>query len=91
MSKLKNFFLLPQIQVALATGISIIVLAIVSKKVLEEPMRNIVLAISPFIALLYDLLLSKHKDYKYLKPSYWIIVIAGVTVLIILYYLLIRT
>lgn len=91
MSKLKEFFLSPHIQIALATGISIVVLAYVSKKILDEPMENLTLAIAPFIAMLYELLFNKHHDSKYLKPLYWIIAIFFVTALVILYYLFIKT
>ena len=87
MSKLKEFFLSPHVQIALATGISIVVLAYVSKKVLDEPMGNLTLAIAPFVAMLYELLLNKHKDSKYLKPLYWAVAILVITLLIIFFYL----
>ena len=48
MSKFKEIAKSPHIQIALATGFSIIIMAYVSKKILFEPMDTIPLAIPPF-------------------------------------------
>ncbi len=87
MSKIKDFFLSPHIQIALATGISIIILAWVSKRVLAEPMHNLVLAIPPLIAAVYESLMNKYKDKKICTPWYWSTAVLGTTALIILFYL----
>ena len=52
----KNLALLksPHIQIALATGLSIIVLAYFSKNILPEPIGYLLLAIPPFIATIYE-------------------------------------
>ncbi len=68
MSKIKEFFRSPHIKIALATGFSIIVMAIFSKRILPEPISYLSLAIPPFIATIFELLLEKHKDSKFLTP-----------------------
>ena len=64
--KLKVFFSSPHIQIALATGFSIILMAIFSKRILSEPIGYLSLAIPPFIAAIFELLFEKHKDTKFL-------------------------
>jgi predicted histidine transporter YuiF (NhaC family) len=54
MQKLKELIKSPHIQIALATGVSIIVLAYFSKKILPEPIGYLPLAIPPFIATIYE-------------------------------------
>lgn len=50
MSKVKEFFGSHHIQLALATGASIITVAYFSKRVLPEPIPNLHQAITPFLA-----------------------------------------
>lgn len=84
MSKVKEFFKSPHIQIALATGLSIIVLAYFSKHVLSEPIKYLPIAIPPFIATIYEAVYSKNKDSKITTTWYWIVAIFVATALVIL-------
>ncbi|NQT25131.1 hypothetical protein HQ585_07245 [candidate division KSB1 bacterium] len=86
MSKFKEHLKSPHVQIALATGFSIIVLAYVSKRVLPEPIGYLSLAIPPFIATIYGAVISKHKDSKFCATWYWIVAILAVTGLVILFH-----
>ncbi|MEJ2543608.1 MAG: hypothetical protein P8Y99_06025 [Calditrichaceae bacterium] len=83
MSKFTEFFKSPHIQIALATGISIIVMAVFSKYVLANPIKYLPLAIPPFITTLYEAVYSKNKDSKYATTWYWIVAIFIATALVI--------
>jgi hypothetical protein len=61
MSKIKEIFGSGHIQVALATGISIIVMAYMSKRVMEEPISDLFLAVPPPIITTYEAVLQKKK------------------------------
>ena len=88
MSKFSDFVKSPHILLALATGISIVALAYVSKRILDEPMRSLEFAVAPFVQMIYEYLLHKHKNSKYLKPLYWVIAIFSITIIIILSHLI---
>ncbi|KAA3615442.1 MAG: hypothetical protein DWQ05_13905 [Calditrichaeota bacterium] len=88
MSKLREFFRSPHIQIALATGISIIALAFVSKRLLAEPMHNLIIALPPFIALTFETLLGRYKDSKICTTWYWVTAVLGATAVIIFFYLI---
>lgn len=83
MSKLKEFLKSPHIQIALATGISIIVMAYFSKYVLARPIKYLPLAIPPFISTIYEVIYNKNKDSKFAKTWYWIAAIFIATALVI--------
>ncbi|MCW8805090.1 MAG: hypothetical protein OQK56_01410 [Ignavibacteriaceae bacterium] len=83
MKKLKELLKSPHIQIALATGVSIIVMAYFSKRVLAEPIGYLPMAIPPFIALIYENVLNKHKKKKVATAWYWVIAILVATALII--------
>ena len=84
MSKVKKFNINPQIQIALATGTSILVLAYFSKRVLPEPLSYLELALPPFIALFFAKPPSKKKKAAwYGRPLYGILAILLATVLVI--------
>ena len=83
MSKIKAFFSSPHIQIAIATGFSIIIMAVFSKRILPAPIGYISLAIPPFIAAMFELLFEKHKDSKFLKSWYWITAVLISTAVII--------
>ena len=53
------------IHIALATGASIIVMAYVSKLILLESIGYLPMALPPFIGVIFELLLSEHKDSKF--------------------------
>ena len=87
MSKLMKFIKSSHIQIALATGISIVILAYVSKRVLTKPMGNLSLAITPFLMGVYETFLGRNKNSKICTPWYWIVAIFAITALIILIHL----
>ena len=54
---------------------------------LPEPIAYLPLAIPPFIATLYEALLNKYKESRFLKTWYWITAILISTIVIILFYM----
>jgi len=86
MKKLKEFFKSPHIQIALATGVSIIVLAYFSKRILPEQIGYLPLAIPPFIAAIYEAVATKRKNKKITTTWYWVAAILLSTALIIFLY-----
>ena len=83
-NKLKEFFKSPHIQIALATGVSIVIMAYFSKRVLSEPIGYLPMAIPPFIALVYENVLNKFKKKKIATAWYWVIAILVATAVIII-------
>ena len=86
MSKLKEMIKSPHIHIALATGASIIIMAYVSKRVLSEPMSYLALAIPPFVTLIFETLLDRHKESKFMTTWYWVVAIFVATALVILFH-----
>ena len=86
MQRLKELIKSPHIQIALGTGVSIIVLAYFSKKILPEPIGYLPLAIPPFIATIYEAVAAKHKNKKITTTWYWVVAILVATVLVIVFY-----
>lgn len=84
MSKIKALVRSPHIQIAVATGICIIVIAYFGKKIFTEPVGNLTNAIPGFIMLLYELLYSKYKKKKIFRVKYWVTGIIIITMLIII-------
>jgi len=89
MEKLIELFRSSHIQIALITGICIIVMAYVSKRMLAEPIGYLPLTVPPFIATLYESLAVKYKDLKILNTVYGIVAILISTVLVIVFHLLV--
>ncbi len=83
MRKTKNFSVHPRIQIALATGLSIVVLAYFSKRVLSEPLSYLELAAPPFLAMIYETATAKNKDVWFSRPMYGILAILLATALVI--------
>ena len=88
MSKLKEFFKSPHIQIALATGVSILVLAYFSKRVLPKPLEYLELALPPFLATIYEASLSRYKDSRICTTWYWIAAILIATALVIIFHMI---
>jgi predicted histidine transporter YuiF (NhaC family) len=86
MQKLKELLKSPHIQIAFATGVSIVVLAYFSKRVLPEPIGYLPLAIPPFIATIYEAVTAKHKNKKITTTWYWVVAILITTAIVIIYY-----
>jgi len=87
MKKLKELFKSPHIHIALATGVCIILLAYISKRVLPQPMNNLLIAVPPFFASIYEVLLNKHENKGLLTTWYWIVVIFFATTLVVVIHL----
>ena len=85
MSKIKDFFKNPHIQISIATGISIIALAYFSKRILSQPLSYLELAASPFIATIFESLLAKHKNKKFMQTWIWVVAIYIATTLVIIF------
>jgi len=83
MSKFKEIIRSGHVHIAMATGISIIVMAYVSKRVLPEPIGYLPLAIPPFVMTIYEALVSKEKYARYCKTSYWVAGIFAATIIVI--------
>jgi len=84
MSGFKKISINPQIQIALAAGTSIIVLAYFSKRVLPEPLSYLELALPPFIALFFATPSTKKKKAVWQgRPLYGVLAILLATVLVI--------
>jgi hypothetical protein len=88
MSKLKDLVKSPHIQIALATGFCIIVLAYFSRRILSEPLSYLSLALPPFIAFIFETLLGKYQESKFLKTWYWIVAVFVSTALVILFHII---
>ena len=88
MKKIIEILKSSHIQIALTTGVCIIVLAFVSKRILPEPMGYAPLAIPPFIMTMYEYVANRYNDKKIFTTWYWVTAIFSSTVLIIAYYLL---
>ena len=88
MSKFTELIKSPHIKIAAATGVSIIILAYFSKRILNQPLSNLELAVAPFVAFIYELLLNKHNGSNLLKPLYWVIGIFLITFILIILNLL---
>jgi hypothetical protein len=84
MKKLKELIKSPHIQIALATGISIIVIAFFSKRVLPKPIGYLPTAIPPFFMVIYEAVAAKYKNKKITTTWYWITAVFVSTALVIL-------
>ena len=83
MSKFEKLLKSPHIQIALAAGISILLIASFSKWVLEKPINPFLLAVPALIEVVYEYYLKKDKESKILKTWYWVCGILFSTILII--------
>jgi hypothetical protein len=83
MVKIREYLAHPIIQIALAAGASIIVLAYVSKRVLPEPLSTLELALPPFVATLFEAVAETRKGAWYTRPIFGIITVALATVLVV--------
>ena len=88
MSKFKEAIKSPHILISLATGFSIIVMAYVSKRVLTEPIGYLALAIPPFLAAIYELILNRFKGKRICTIWYWVVAILLATALVIVFHMI---
>lgn len=84
MNNIKDFFNNHHIQISIATGLSIIILAYFSKRVLPQPLSYLELAAPPFIATIYESMLAKHKEKIYMQTWIWVIAILVTSALVII-------
>jgi hypothetical protein len=85
MKKLKELIKSPHVQIALATGISIIVIAYFSKRILPQPIGYLPTAIPPFFMVIYEAVVVKYKNKKITTTWYWITAIFVSTALVIVF------
>ena len=83
MSKLACLIKSPHIQIALAAGVSIIVMALVSKRMLPEPIGYLYLAFPPFLMTLYGAVAKRRENSRFAAPGYWVAAILIATALVI--------
>ena len=83
MKKLKELLKSPHIQISIATGISIILIAYFSKRVLPKPIGYLPTAIPPFFMVIYEAVAAKYKNKKITTTWYWITAIFVSTALVI--------
>jgi hypothetical protein len=83
MSKVAEFFKSHHIQLALATGFSIIALAYFSKRVLPEPIPYLHLAFPPFLAVVAEAIIAEYRNSWFARTWYWVLAILLATVLVI--------
>jgi hypothetical protein len=86
MKKIKELLKSHHIQIALATGASIIILAYFSKRVLPEPIGYLSLAVPPFLATIYEAVLDRYKGARICTTWYWVVAIFVATVLVIFFH-----
>lgn len=86
MSKLKELIKSPHIQIALATGVSIVVMAYFSKRVLPRQIGYLPLAIPPFISAVFEVLYGKYSESKFCTTWYWIVAVFASTAIVILFH-----
>jgi len=87
MSKIKELLKSGHIHVATALGISIIVLAYFSKRIMPEPLEPIYLSITSLIMLGYEVVVGMKKHKKLEKSIYWVMAIIIATIVIIIFHI----
>jgi predicted histidine transporter YuiF (NhaC family) len=88
MKKTKELLKSPHIQISIATGLSIIVIAYFSKHVLPEPIGYLPTAIPPFFMVIYEAVVAKYKNSKITKTWYWVTAIFISTALVIMFHMI---
>lgn len=88
MSKVNELIKSPHIQIALATGFSIIAMAIVSKWVLPKPIGYLSLAIPPFLATIYEGILKRYEGKRICTTWYWTVAILIATALVVVFHMI---
>ena len=84
--KPREYLKSPHIQIALATGVCIVVLAFVSKRILPAPIGYVPLAVPPFLMTVHELVLKRYKNARICTTWYWIVAIFVTTALVILFH-----
>ncbi len=84
MSGFKKLIKSPLIQIALATGMSIIIMAYFSKRVLPEPIGYLPIAVPPFLMTIHGAFSDGYKNSRIWTTWYWVAAIFFSTTVIIL-------
>jgi hypothetical protein len=87
MARTADFLESHHIQLALATGASIISLAYVSKRILPEPIDSLAMAVPPFLAVIGEGLIARCETSWYGKSWLWVTAILLATVFVIAWHL----
>ncbi len=87
MTKAKDLWRSPYIQLAQAAGCSILITSYSSKHILDEPLSELEMAIPPFFALIFETMLKKDASPPF-PVRYMIGAVALVTVLVIGYHMI---
>jgi hypothetical protein len=87
-SVVKDFFGSKHIQLALVAGICLVAVAIVSKRVLPEPMRSMYIKLPALLVVLSEAAISFKKEIWYTNVRFWIPVILVVNISIIVIHLI---
>jgi hypothetical protein len=88
MSKINKYLKSSHVQIAIASGFSILLIASFSRWVLVNSINPFVLTIPPLIEVAYEGLLKKQRDAKYLKTWYWVCgILLSTTIIIVLHML----
>lgn len=84
MTNIKELMKSSHIQIALASGISMLTIACFTRWILKKPIDPFLLAIPALIEAAYEYVLKKHKDSKICRTWIWIVAILASTILILL-------
>lgn len=87
LSTVKDFFRSAHIQIALASGISIITLSYFSKYVLSTPLSKISMAIPAFVIPIYEYIAHRNEGKRIATPFYWCLAILTATAIVIAFHL----
>ncbi len=83
MESLRKLLRSGHVHVSLATGVSIIVLAWFSKRVLPEPLSYLELAAPPFLMAIYEAVAGKAKESRAARSGWWVAAILLATAAVI--------
>ena len=88
LKNIKELFLSKHIQLALVSGASMIALALISKRILPAPMKNIYIIIPALIVTAAEGVMGVKKRKWYTNINHWIIAVVVTTILIIVPHLI---
>lgn len=83
MSGFKKLIKSPLVHIALATGISIIMMAYFSKRVLPESIGYLPMAVPPFLMTIHGAFSDRYKNSRIWMTWYWVAAIFFSTAVII--------
>ena len=84
--KIKEELREPHIPLAIVAGLSILIMAYFSKKLLSRPIDYLPLAIPPFLMTIYEAIYKKQKEHWITKQWIWILAIILSTAIVLYCY-----